>query len=155
MPSRRVSTLRAMPRWAARSSNRRTPLNMPRSTSRVQASPISAAVRATEQVPLSKSVQADPGDELGDTDDMRVRVAVLLGCRQKPRAERTETLRSRLVGPRRGRRAGRGRPRGGGGARGPRGGWARGGGAPGGGGVTGGGPTPGPAATAAARKTTV
>ena len=53
--SRRVSTLRAMPRWAARSSKRRTPLKRSRSTSTVQPSPTTSAVRATEHRRLSRS----------------------------------------------------------------------------------------------------
>jgi hypothetical protein len=51
--SLRDSTLRAMPRWPASSSKRRTPLATSRSTSSVQRSPMSASVLAIEQVSLS------------------------------------------------------------------------------------------------------
>jgi len=45
--------LRAIPRWPASSSKRRTPLATSRSTSSVHRSPIRASVLAIEQVSLS------------------------------------------------------------------------------------------------------
>lgn len=58
---RRERTFRAMPRCSTRSSKRRTPLERSRKVSNVQRSPMSASVRAIEQVSLSYALYGGGG----------------------------------------------------------------------------------------------